>query len=158
MFGVLTEPKFTDPTSPQSQLGYHEALLPTIRAYIALRYKLAGKPLTMGEHSSDAPLTEEPQPHAIQSPNDGDVTMKDEEPPKVNGHAADGLEEGSSKSVSEELPIAPPSVEDGKDAERLELPRDLGSERDAGNEDHCPPQAPENLRGEHRLGLAGPRW
>ncbi|KAG8953925.1 regulator of ime2 [Tulasnella sp. 424] len=87
---------------------YHDAIVPSIRDYISRRYSLADKPLPT------------PKPRATSPPMDKDEGKEDAPPtqtdasprksphvstPASNPHAADGLEEGSSKSVSEALPI-----------------------------------------------------
>ncbi|KAG8913698.1 hypothetical protein FRC00_001801 [Tulasnella sp. 408] len=87
---------------------YHDAIEPSIRDYIARRYSLADKPLPTPKTKSTPPPMdqEEGKEGAPEIQADGTPRKSPRiSTPVPNPHAADGLEEGSSKSVSEALPM-----------------------------------------------------
>ncbi|KIO23427.1 hypothetical protein M407DRAFT_109944 [Tulasnella calospora MUT 4182] len=87
---------------------YHDAIEPSIREYIARRYSLADKPLpTPKPKGTPPPINQDERKEDVtETQADGSPRKSPHvSTPAPNPHAADGLEEGSSKSVSEALPI-----------------------------------------------------
>ncbi|KAG8989591.1 hypothetical protein FRB90_002169 [Tulasnella sp. 427] len=90
----------------QAKEDYYDAIEPSIRDYVALRYTLAGKPLpTSGaKEPTTVPVSKDEGTDGIQ-PIQTEGSSRKSLSPTSNLNAADRLGEGSSKSVSEALLI-----------------------------------------------------